>query len=105
MQRRQLLKLAGAALLASNLGYAKARSQRVLILGGTGFIGPHFVDALKGRRLHGYGYVLVNGTMPRRKIEAANVAEAVEWFGEMGGNDSGRGVRRRACGAGADSDV
>jgi 2'-hydroxyisoflavone reductase len=46
MQRRQLLKLAGAALLASNLGYAKAKSLRVLILGGTGFIGPHFVDAL-----------------------------------------------------------
>jgi hypothetical protein len=45
----------------------------------------HFVDALKGRWMHGYGYVLVNGTMPRRKIEAANVAEAVEWFGEMAG--------------------
>ena len=46
MKRRELLKFAGAALLASNLGYAKAKSLRVLILGGTGFIGPHFVDAL-----------------------------------------------------------
>ncbi len=46
MNRRDALKFAGAALLAGNLGHAKAKSLRVLILGGTGFIGPHFVDAL-----------------------------------------------------------
>jgi 2'-hydroxyisoflavone reductase len=46
MNRRNALKFAGAALLAGNLGYAKAKSLRVLMLGGTGFIGPHFVHAL-----------------------------------------------------------
>jgi 2'-hydroxyisoflavone reductase len=46
MNRRDALKFTGAALLAGRLGYAKGKPQRVLILGGTGFIGPHFVHAL-----------------------------------------------------------
>jgi 2'-hydroxyisoflavone reductase len=46
--RRHTLKAAGATLLATLVGpaIAKAKPQRVLILGGTGFIGPHFVHAL-----------------------------------------------------------
>ena len=49
MNRRHALKLGGAiglTALASNAAFAKVKPQRVLILGGTGFIGPHFVDAL-----------------------------------------------------------
>lgn len=48
MNRRNALKFGGAAGLAAMLtpALAKAKPQRVLILGGTGFIGPHFVDAL-----------------------------------------------------------
>ncbi len=48
MKRRDALKLAGASGLAAMLtpAFARVKPQRVLILGGTGFIGPHFVDAL-----------------------------------------------------------
>jgi len=48
MNRRNALKLGGAAGLAAMFtpAIAKAKPQRVLILGGTGFIGPHFVDVL-----------------------------------------------------------
>ena len=48
MKRRHALKLAGSAILASAIqpAFARAKAQKVLILGGTGFIGPHFVDAL-----------------------------------------------------------
>src|SRR5690349_20923565 len=47
-QRRDVLKLAGAAALAGLVEpvFAKQKPLRVLILGGTGFIGPHFVDVL-----------------------------------------------------------
>jgi 2'-hydroxyisoflavone reductase len=46
--RRDALKIAGGATLATlfDSALAKAKSLKVLILGGTGFIGPHFVDAL-----------------------------------------------------------
>lgn len=48
MNRRDLLKWSGATALAGMAGAAAARTKalKVLILGGTGFIGPHFVDAL-----------------------------------------------------------
>jgi 2'-hydroxyisoflavone reductase len=48
INRRDALKLTGgAALLAlADPAFAKVKPQKVLILGGTGFIGPHFVDAL-----------------------------------------------------------
>ncbi len=49
MNRRAAIKLAGAVALASTLmapALAKHKGKRVLILGGTGFIGPHFVNAL-----------------------------------------------------------
>jgi len=49
MNRREATRLAGAALLsavAGNAAHAAAKPVRVLILGGTGFIGPHFVAAL-----------------------------------------------------------
>jgi 2'-hydroxyisoflavone reductase len=47
-KRRDALKVLGGATLATIVtpAFAKAKSLRVLILGGTGFIGPHFVDAL-----------------------------------------------------------
>jgi 2'-hydroxyisoflavone reductase len=46
--RRDVLKFSGAATVAA-IGIpamAKAKALKVLILGGTGFIGPHFVDVL-----------------------------------------------------------
>ena len=48
IKRRDALKVFGGATLATIAGpvFAKAKPQKVLILGGTGFIGPHFVDAL-----------------------------------------------------------
>ena len=49
LNRREVLSLTGAAALASTLSgsvFAKAKPKKVLILGGTGFIGPHFVKAL-----------------------------------------------------------
>jgi 2'-hydroxyisoflavone reductase len=48
INRRDVLKLtSGAAIAGLSLpSFSKAKTQKVLILGGTGFIGPHFVDAL-----------------------------------------------------------
>jgi 2'-hydroxyisoflavone reductase len=49
MNRRQALKISGSAALAAALPgtvLAKSRPKTVLILGGTGFIGPHFVKSL-----------------------------------------------------------
>lgn len=48
MNRRSALQSLGALTLATlaHTSLAKAKSRRVLILGGTGFIGPHFVKAL-----------------------------------------------------------
>ena len=48
INRRTALKGAGSALLAGAVGHAfgKPKPVKVLILGGTGFIGPHFVHAL-----------------------------------------------------------
>ena len=43
-----------------------------------------FVDAIKERDVSGYGRVLVNGTLPKQCISAANAHQAREWFGEMG---------------------
>ena len=46
-RRHALMVLGGATLAAmAHPVFAKAKSLKVLILGGTGFIGPHFVDAL-----------------------------------------------------------
>lgn len=45
--RRDALKVSAAALTALSVpAFAKAKPLKVLILGGTGFIGPHFVDVL-----------------------------------------------------------
>src|SRR5687768_633625 len=48
MNRRDALKAAGCTLLAAAISpvFGKSKSLRVLMLGGTGFIGPHFVNAL-----------------------------------------------------------
>jgi 2'-hydroxyisoflavone reductase len=48
INRREVMKLtSGAAIAGLSLpSFSKAKAQKVLILGGTGFIGPHFVDAL-----------------------------------------------------------
>lgn len=51
MNRRDALKLGAAitaGLMLSPVRAAQAKPLRVLILGGTGFIGPHFVETLKG---------------------------------------------------------
>ena len=50
LNRRRALQLAGGTALAAllqNPVLAKAKPKKVLILGGTGFIGPHFVNAFK----------------------------------------------------------
>ena len=49
INRRNALKLTGGAALVALAvpAFAKAKPQKVLILGGTGFIGPHFVNALE----------------------------------------------------------
>jgi len=46
--RRDALTILGSVTLATLVdpALAKAKTLKVLILGGTGFIGPHFVDAL-----------------------------------------------------------
>jgi Nucleoside-diphosphate-sugar epimerases len=52
MNRREALQLTGAmvvASLASGSGYAASSPLRILILGGTGFIGPHIVEACRKR--------------------------------------------------------
>ncbi len=48
LNRRDAFKVLGAAALSTAWGGAEAKSKalKVLMLGGTGFIGPHFVDAL-----------------------------------------------------------
>src|SRR5689334_271539 len=47
MSRREALQIAAASLAAATTPViAKQKALRVLILGGTGFIGPHFVDVL-----------------------------------------------------------
>ena len=48
LKRRDVLKIVGASAIAALAGraHAKARALKVLILGGTGFIGPHFVRVL-----------------------------------------------------------
>jgi 2'-hydroxyisoflavone reductase len=60
MNRRDALKLTSVTALGSLLSspvFAAAKTLRVLILGGTGFIGPHFVEAL---RVHGHTLTLFN---------------------------------------------
>lgn len=52
MNRRDVIKLSTAAAVGLSAGcsvFASERTLRVLILGGTGFIGPHFVAALQAR--------------------------------------------------------
>jgi len=66
--RRSVLALAAGATLSALLqgaAVAKAKALRVLILGGTGFIGPHFVDALIA---HGHSVTLFNRGRDRRKL-------------------------------------
>jgi len=60
MNRRDAMKLgtaAAAGLLLGGPALADVKPLRVLILGGTGFIGPHFVDALRSR---GHALTLFN---------------------------------------------
>ena len=60
MNRRQLVKAAAATAVGAWLGgqaVAASKALRVLILGGTGFIGPHFVKALQA---HGHTVTLFN---------------------------------------------
>ena len=52
INRRDALRIAGAALLTALVpaeAKDKVKPMRVLMLGGTGFIGPHFVQALTAR--------------------------------------------------------
>src|SRR4030095_11628998 len=50
MKRREAIQLftaAAAATAISGRTFAQSQKLRVLILGGTGFLGPHFVEALQ----------------------------------------------------------
>jgi len=59
MNRRDAIKLgaATAGVLMAGISAAQAKSLRVLIFGGTGFIGPHCVETL---RAHGHKLTLFN---------------------------------------------
>src|SRR5687768_16991158 len=49
LNRREAMRLGAAVVAVGTHSVAQpVRRQRVLILGGTGFIGPHFVGALRG---------------------------------------------------------
>lgn len=70
MNRREATLVAGATMLAAAAGRAAeaaARPQRVLILGGTGFIGPHFVAALSA---HGHSVTVFNRGKDPAKVPA-----------------------------------
>jgi hypothetical protein len=59
------------------------------LTGPDGWQDPHhcvnqFVNAVKGRPLSGYAYVRLFPDAPRRRLDAMNAQEAVDWFGEMG---------------------
>ncbi len=43
----------------------------------------HFLHALKGHPLAGYAYVRLFPGELRRRLDADNVARAIDWFGEM----------------------
>jgi 2'-hydroxyisoflavone reductase len=73
MNRREASMMAGASMLATLAGAgtaAAAHPLRVLILGGTGFIGPHFVAAL---RAHGHRVTVFNRGKDPDKVPAAVV--------------------------------
>lgn len=81
MNRRNLIKAAGAlTLAASSIGAALAvgKARKVLILGGTGFIGPHFVKALMDG---GHTVTLFN----RGKNEAGAPAGVEQLLGDRDG--------------------
>jgi 2'-hydroxyisoflavone reductase len=73
MNRREATAMAGATMLsalASQTGRAAAAPARVLILGGTGFIGPHFVAALVAR---GHSVTVFNRGRDPAKVPAGVV--------------------------------
>jgi 2'-hydroxyisoflavone reductase len=73
MNRRDAMKMGAAAaagLLIGGQAHAQAKPLRVLILGGTGFIGPHFVDALRAR-----GHTLTLFNRGKRNPELFNDLE------------------------------
>jgi 2'-hydroxyisoflavone reductase len=73
MNRREAIAMAGAATLsalASQAARAVAAPARVLILGGTGFIGPHFVAALTAR---GHSVTVFNRGRDPAKVPAGVV--------------------------------
>jgi len=56
------------------------------LTGPDGWQDPHhsvnqFVNAVKGRRLTGYAYVRLFPHAPRRRLDAMNAHEAIDWFG------------------------
>ena len=91
-QRRDVLKLAGAAALTGLVGpaFAKQKPLRVLILGGTGFIGPHFVYVLTAA---GHKISLFN-----RGKRDTTVRPGIEYLvGDRNGPDGRRGAGRLGC--------
>jgi 2'-hydroxyisoflavone reductase len=73
MNRREAAAIAGAAMLSALAGQtarAAAAPSRVLILGGTGFIGPHFVAALTAR---GHSVTVFNRGRDPAKVPAGVV--------------------------------
>src|ERR1700685_430956 len=71
MNRREATAMAGTTVLSVLAGHtarAAAAPARVLILGGTGFIGPHFVAALTAR---GHRVTVFNRGRDPAKVPAA----------------------------------
>jgi 2'-hydroxyisoflavone reductase len=83
MGRRRLLELGGAALLT---GCPRSSSQRVLVLGGTGWIGPHVVRVLVA---HGHRVTLFN----RGHTDPLAFPEFEQLRGDRGGDLSALGGR------------
>jgi len=65
MKRReaiQLLAAAAAGSLISGNSVAQSQKLRVLIFGGTGFLGPHFVQALQAGAIRSRCSIVVAAT-------------------------------------------
>jgi 2'-hydroxyisoflavone reductase len=79
--RRDALRASGAALAlgVGGVAFAKAKPLKVLILGGTGFIGPHFVHALSER-----GHTVTLFNRGKRDPEAKHGVEQL--LGDRNGN-------------------
>ncbi len=82
MNRREVIKIGAAtaaAALVNGVAGAQTKPLRVLILGGTGFIGPHMIEALRKR---GHEVTLFNND----KLSKAKFPDLESLFGDRDGD-------------------